>query len=250
MKIRTLSITASLIIMSLFSMQTNAIPIMTQTAQGAYTSNALFGSRWGTFTEMMTVQHTIDEYANFENYSEISSYGAIWVDQEYQSTLSVTEIANLQKYYNSANTEALVILDSNWNDDTYGSSADNMLFAQNIVDWLADTSTNKIVLIGENGSWDGWNQSIMDIVGGGFDSNCSWDYGDSVSSHGLTSGIESVQNICGSTITAGLGNPEILFGNGMAAVYGSQGRAVPEPSVLMLLSLGLLGLAFSQRKRM
>lgn len=33
--------------------------------------------------------------------------------------------------------QALVIMDSNWNDDLYRSSVDNTKFAQNVVDWLA-----------------------------------------------------------------------------------------------------------------
>lgn len=229
----------------------SASPIYTQTPQGGYSSYVLGGSQWSTFTGLVTSQNTINQYADFENSITLSSYGVVWVDQELSSSLSATEITNLQNYYNSNNTEALVILDSNWNDNSYINNENNMQFAANIASWLADTSTNKIVLIGENNSWTSWNQSIMNVVGGGYDSACNWDIGSPVSSHILTSGVNTVQNICGSTISLNqsLGNPDILFSNNFAAIYRSRSADVSEPSALLLLSFGLVGLVFSARKR-
>ncbi len=234
----------------LISTATNAAPIYTQTPQGSYTSNVLTGSVWNTFTGMVQSQNTINQHADFENYATLSSYNAIWVDQELSSTLSGNEVSNLQTFFNSADTEVLVILDSNWNDDTYISHQSNNQFALNIADWLADTSTQKMVLIGENSSWSSWNQSIMDVVGGGHDNKCSWTVGSSISSHVLTTGVNAVENACGSTISLDLtlGNPDILFDNNMAAIYRS-GAPMPEPALLLLLGLGLAGAGFSNRKR-
>lgn len=230
---------------------TNAAPVYTQTPQGSYSSYVLGGSQWSTFTGLVTAQNTIDQYANFENYAALSSYGVIWVDQELSSSLTATEIANLQNYYNSHNTEALVILDSNWNDNSYINNQNNMQFASNIASWLADTSVNKIVLIGENSSWTSWNQSIMNVVGGGYSSTCSWDIGSSISGHVLTTGVNTVQNICGSTISLNqnMGNPEMLFNNHFAAIYRSRPLGVSEPSIMLLLGAGFAGLCFAARRK-
>ncbi len=230
------------------SVVATATPILTQTAQGNYQNNLLNGSRWTDFTSMVNTSNTITETGNFENLATLMSYDAVWVDQEYGNTLSATEVSNLQNFYNSNDAEVLVILDSNWNDNSYLSRADNISFAQNIVDWLADTSVDKMVLIGENNLWNSWNQSILDIVGGGFNSECSGGVGTSTSSHSLTGGVSSVENICGSTVLSGLGNPDMLFSNNMAAIY-NRSSTVPEPSVIALFGLGLAGIGFARRRK-
>ncbi|MET0087421.1 MAG: PEP-CTERM sorting domain-containing protein [Sedimenticola sp.] len=226
----------------------NATAILTQTPQGSYSNNVLTGSRWSDFTTMMQTQHTIDQVSNFENYSTVSSYSAVWVDQELGNTLTSAEISNLQNYFTSTNAQALVILDSNWNDNGYLNSEDNEIFAQNIVDWLSDTSVNKLVLIGENDSWNTWNQSIMDVVGGGFVSQCDWTVGTPSSSHFLTTGVSTMVNVCGSTIDPNLGNPDILFTNNLAAVYVADSE-MPAPATLALMGLGLVGIGFARKKR-
>jgi hypothetical protein len=224
-----------------------ATAILTQTPQGNYASNVLNGWRWSTFTDMINTQHTINEVTGFEDSSLLSSYDAIWVDQEYTQTLTATEIINLQTYFENGNAEALVILDSNWNDDDNIGLYDSNAFAQNIVDWLANTSTKKLVLIGENDYWGAWNQNIMDIVGGGLTQACTWEIGSPTSSHSLTAGISNIEFQCASIINDTIGGADMLFSNNVAAIYESS-SSVSEPATMLLLGSGLVSLAGFCRK--
>lgn len=59
---------------------------------------------------------------------------------------------NMAALYKVGAGEALVILDSNWNDDTY-MTTDNRVFAQNVIDWLGvspvpEPSTYALMLAG------------------------------------------------------------------------------------------------------
>lgn len=61
---------------------------------------------------------------------------------------------NMAALYKVGAGEALVILDSNWNDDNYLMTADNQVFAQNVIDWLGvapavpEPSTYALMLAG------------------------------------------------------------------------------------------------------
>jgi hypothetical protein len=74
----------------------------------------------------------------------------------------------------------------------------------------------KAVLFGENDSWAGWNASVMSVVGGSHTDTCSNAIGAPTSGSSLVAGVGSVRNGCGSVITGG---GEILFDNGMAALF-------------------------------
>ncbi len=176
----------------------------------------------------------------------LGTYDAVWVDQELGNVLTSAEITRLTDFV---------------------------------------TSGGKLVLIGENDSWNPWNTSILSVVGGGFLPDCSWEVGTAISSHELVSGVTTVQDICGSLLTA-TGSPDILFDNDFAGVFSvGSGEAlvildsnwnddaylssednalfaanivdwlgtdqvVPEPSTIAIWSLlGLAGLGYGWRKR-
>lgn len=109
----------------------------------------------------------------------LPGYDAAWVDQELGNTLSSAEMTALANYIGSG---------------------------------------HKAVLIGENYSWAGWNTSLMGVVGGARTDDCDWSIGTPLIGGVLTAGIGSVQNTCGS-ILGGSGGAQLLFSNGMAALY-------------------------------
>lgn len=162
------------------STSAGAASILTQTLQGGYSSNMLGGGAWTTFTGMMTGQHTIATTPDFASPATLMGYDAVFVGQEYNSALTVAEQSALTNYASSG---------------------------------------HKLVLIGENSSWNAWNASLMSIVGGGFNGSCSYASGTPTSSGSLTAGVGSVENVCGSLVLNGLGNPDMLFSNNLAAVY-------------------------------
>ncbi len=157
-----------------------ASTILTQTPQGGYANYTLNGSAWTEMTGYLTAQHTITSTADFSNLSQLNAYDAVWVDQELGNVLSGAEISALTSYVSAG---------------------------------------GKLVLVGENDSWDAWNASILSIVGGGYLSGCFGDVGTAISGHMLTSGVGSIRNVCGSELTSA-GSPDMLFDNNLAGVYG------------------------------
>ncbi len=67
--------------------------IFTQTAQGNYSNNVLFGTQWDDFTAMMVAEHTIIQGAAFDDLRNLLLYDAVWVDQELGSALTAGEQA-------------------------------------------------------------------------------------------------------------------------------------------------------------
>lgn len=143
-------------------------------------SYALGGAKWTEFTGIFTSQHTLSRTADISNLTQLQSYDAVWVDQNLWSELASSEISALTNYISSG---------------------------------------HKAVLIGENYSWDSWNNSLMSVVGGDYTGACSWGVGAPSVSHSLTAGISSVTNVCGSMISSSTGSPTVLFSNNMAALY-------------------------------
>lgn len=221
--------------------------IYTQTPQGDYSNNVLYGSGWRVFMPMMTDSHSIEQGDDFADLSLLLNFDAVWVDQELNNSLSSSEISSLQSYISSG---------------------------------------HKAVLIGENSSWSSWNQSIIDVVGGSHQDTVSTAVGSPISDNPLTDGVNRVQNVYGSIILDSTGDPDILFSNNFAAVYsvglgealvildsnwldhrfiygydnavfaenivtwlGETIEPVPEPATMLLLGSGLAGIA-GLRKRM
>lgn len=208
---------------------------------------ALNRASWTNITALVETQHTIEEHADFSDYGVVSSYDVIWVDQNINTPLSATEINNLQTYFTTQATEALFIMDMDWVGDTYFGFYDHPVFAQNIVDWLADDTTKKMVFIGENDAWQSWNESILSVVGGGVEENYNG-FGTAISSHPLAAGVDDIFERYGATLNETLGDPDILFDSNFAAVYTSDlvdgdaggGGSAALPASAWLLALGLI----------
>ncbi len=156
-----------------------AITILTQTAQGSRADLAFNGSSWTTYTSMVTAQHTLVSVNNFENLNA-QSFDALWVDQELGNTLSANEVTSIQNYVSAG---------------------------------------NKAILIGENSSWNDWNNSILSIVGGSATGGCVSEFSTSTSTHPVMDGISGVEFACGSVLSSSTGSPEILVSSNLAGVY-------------------------------
>lgn len=156
-----------------------AASVLAQTSQGSYMSNTLGGPAWSTFTATLQARHSLTRTGSFDDLSQLLGHDAVWVDQELGNTLSSTEVSTLQRYV---------------------------------------AAGHKAVLIGENDAWQGWNASLMAVVGGSRTDACDWSFGSPSVVHALTAGIASVQNACGSMVDATAG-ATVLFSNGMAALY-------------------------------
>lgn len=244
---KSFGILATAAVLTMASVGASAASVLAQTPQGSYADNVLGGSQWSTFTTMLTNQHTLTRTADFSSLAQLELYDAVWVDQELGNTLGGAEVSALQSYISSG---------------------------------------HKTVLIGENDSWNAWNDSLMSIVGGAFNGECSWATGTPNVANALTGGVGSVSNICGSTISAGSpGLPEVLFSNGMAALYQlgagqvviildsnwnddaylgttdnplfaqnvvdwlGVGAPIPEPGTYALMLAGLVSVGFVARRR-
>ena len=175
--------------------------------------------------------------------ASLLSYDRLWIDfRADQSTLSASEISVLSSFINSG---------------------------------------RRMVFIGENGSWDAWNESFLSLVGGSSSAQCSFQVSSTVYTHQLTAGVSMTQPACSSEAVGGTA----LFGFNYATLWGAQQNvltvldsdvfddnygtayddqrfahnvavwlaedttAVPEPATFALVATGLAAIGMARRRR-
>jgi len=212
-------------------------------------SNGEFGYgygfyNWDNMTSYLNTEsgYGITTVSNFENYSQMAGFDALWLDQRWTGgTLSSTEIANITAFA---------------------------------------ATGKKVVLIGENNNWTTWNEQILSITGGTFGGNFSGN-ANAIVNNEITAGVLSRYLPASGIVATGGGTAlfdqnfatlwkgnvlTVLDINVLDDVY--SGRAsndqfarniakwistptsnVPEPSSMVLMFMGIVWLAtFRKRK--
>lgn len=230
-------------IMFLFGGQVSATQILLSQSHGDLGYGYGFDS-WDNMTSYLNTESGsgITTVANFENYSQMAGYDALWLDQRWTGgTLSSTEIANITSF-------AL--------------------------------TGKKVVLIGENDSWTAWNQQILSITGGTFGGMYNG-LANAIVSNEITAGVSSCSLAASGIVTTGGGtalfdknfatlwNENVLtvldvnvfddnyaglanndqFARNVAKWISTPTSNVPEPSSMLLMFLGIVSLvAYRKRK--
>ncbi|MGD0694681.1 MAG: PEP-CTERM sorting domain-containing protein [Terriglobia bacterium] len=179
--------------------------------------------------------------SDLNSLSYMLGFDRLWVTarQPYGQALSATEIANIEAYIGTG---------------------------------------RRVVLIGENGAWSSWNNSILSTVGGYYSGYDTSDTLTPVVFDSLTAGVNSLNTIADGLAVGGTS----LFNENVATLWGTNqntlsllsvnveddyygsgagnvrfktnmadwlaGSSVPEPATITLLATGLAGV-FSLRKR-
>lgn len=132
----------------------------------------------------------IDITVNFESLTQMLNYDALWLDQRHTyGSLSVNEVNNITSFINTG---------------------------------------RRVVMVGENDSWLGWNNQILGIVGSAYNADTSGSISTVVSNE-ITSGVTSI-NAGGSAGTA-LGGTS-LFSSNVVTLWG-------DGNVLTMLDAGI-----------
>ena len=109
---------------------------------------------WDNMTSYLNTESGsgITTVTNFENYSQMAGYEALWLDQRWTGgSLSLTEIANITAFA---------------------------------------ATGKKVVLIGENDAWTTWDQQILSITGGTF-GGTFYGTANAIVSNDITAGVSS-----------------------------------------------------------
>lgn len=175
---------------------------------------------------------------DLSNLSYLMGFDRLWLTarQPYGQTLSATEISNIEAFI---------------------------------------ATGRRVVLIGENSAWTDWNNAILQTVGGSYSGNDTSDALFPVISNQLTAGVGMLTTVADGLAVGGTplfdenvatlwgnsqnvlsllsvnvieGSSNQQFGVNMANWLAGQSTQVPEPATLLLLGLGLLGIAGIRRK--
>jgi hypothetical protein len=166
------------------------------TAKGVYDEIYVGGRSRNTTTTALqsTFAGHLGATPTLTDLSAMLQYDALWVDQRYKSTPTAGELANLVAYANTG---------------------------------------RRMVVVGENATWGGWNAAVLGAFGG---TEGSWNYGydtpgcrlsgtSTVLAHALTAGVAKVDMECGGFAMGGTS----LFDYGVATLWG------PSLNVLVVL---------------
>lgn len=241
-KMKSLALSALVTAVLSVPLSASAAAILTNTANS--TGYGLSSSSSSNMRLAIEGSHTLASTALFNNAAQLSSYDALWVNDQFGAM-----------------------------DSTQTSTITNFISAG-----------HKAVFITDNGSWAGWNNSLEAMLGASITDTCAGANGSALVANGLTAGVPTLFGSSCNSIINPTANAQILFSNKMAAVYQvglgeallissvdivgnslySQNaqfaqnivawldipvtRNVPEPGTLALMGLGVLGLAYSRKK--
>lgn len=125
------------------------------------------GAVWSTMTAALdtATNNSFDTVADFENLSLMLTYDALWLDvRDTSDTLTATEYSNIQAFI---------------------------------------ATGKRVVMIGENNSWTGWNQQIVGMNGGSYAGQTASGTANSVISNALTNGAPTVYLPAGGVVASG-----------------------------------------------
>ena len=142
------------------------------------------GSDWDSMTSLIDSTFTmIDTMPVIDTSTDLSSYDAVWLDQRLSGPSSTISSVGAGKL---------------------------TAFA---------AGSGRIVMIGENANWNTWNNSMLDIVGGGTLGGQTWGPASAVTSHFLTQNVSQIFVGGGGEIASGTRTN--LFDQDVAALWGN-----------------------------